>query len=212
VLTKDIVLKKIVDTGSKGITRSEIYKGKKSEKEVVENIVKTLIDEGYIIEKNRRLYSKEKISTGEEFVQLKDFLAFKKETSKELDDLRGLISQLKGEIDRAYDYINDVFIYMKGEREKTGSVDINTLKMIYDNLNAIHNFGDSVPIPIFKDEVKKKFNIKDEEIDKILLDLDTKEIIYLQTLDNPEDFNDSDRGIKFEGRTFYFITWMKREY
>jgi excisionase family DNA binding protein len=79
----------------------------------------------------------------------------------------------------------------------------------YEGLNVTHHFGDSVPIPIFKDEVKKHINISDEEIDKILLDLDSKEIIYLQTLDNPSDFSDSDRGVKFQGRTLYFITWHK---
>jgi excisionase family DNA binding protein len=83
-------------------------------------------------------------------------------------------------------------------------------KKVYEDLNVARHFGGSVPIPIFKDEVKKTFNIKDEEIDEILLDLDTKEIIYLQTLDNPGDFNDSDRGIKFKGRILYFITWMKK--
>jgi len=82
-------------------------------------------------------------------------------------------------------------------------------RKVYEDLNVTHRFGDSVPIPIFKDEVKKHTNISDEEIDKILLDLDSKEIIYLQTLDNPGDFSDSDRGVKFQGRTLYFITWHK---
>jgi len=82
-------------------------------------------------------------------------------------------------------------------------------RKVYEDLNITHHFGNSVPIPIFKDEVKKHTNISDEEIDKILLDLDSKEIIYLQTLDRPSDFSDSDRGIKFQGRTLYFITWHK---
>ena len=84
-------------------------------------------------------------------------------------------------------------------------------KKVYEDLNITHHFGDSVPIPMFKDEVKKRINISDEEIDKILLDLDSKEIIYLQTLDNPGDFSDSNRGIKFEGRVLYFITWTKKQ-
>jgi excisionase family DNA binding protein len=83
-------------------------------------------------------------------------------------------------------------------------------KRIYDELNAIRHFGDSVPVPVFKDEVKKHINISDDEIDKILLDLDSKEIVYLQTLDRPSDFSDSDRGIKFQGRILYFITWTKK--
>ena len=82
-------------------------------------------------------------------------------------------------------------------------------KKIYEDLNVARHFGDSVPVPTFKDEVKKHINISDEEIDKILLDLDSKEIIYLQILDNPDDFSDSDRGIKFQGRILYFLTWHK---
>jgi excisionase family DNA binding protein len=83
-------------------------------------------------------------------------------------------------------------------------------KRVYDELNAINHYGDSVPVPVFKDAVKKKLNISDDEIEKTLLDLDTEEVLYLQTLDRPSDFSDSDRGIKFEGRILYFITWMKK--
>jgi len=83
-------------------------------------------------------------------------------------------------------------------------------RKVYEDLNVARHFGDSVPIPIFKDEVKKHINISDEEIDKILLDLDSNEIIYLQTLDRPSDFSDSNRGIKFQGRVLYFITWIKK--
>jgi len=84
-------------------------------------------------------------------------------------------------------------------------------KRVYDELNAINHYGDSVPVPVFKDAVKKKLNISDDEIEKTLLDLDTEEVLYLQTLDRPSDFSDSDRGIKFEGRILYFITWMKEK-
>jgi excisionase family DNA binding protein len=83
-------------------------------------------------------------------------------------------------------------------------------RKVYEDLNITRHFGDSVPVPTFKDEVKKHINISDEEIDKILLDLDSKEVIYLQTLDNPGDFSNSDRGIKFQGRVLYFITWIKK--
>ena len=82
-------------------------------------------------------------------------------------------------------------------------------RKVYEDLNVARHFGDSVPVPIFKDEVKKHVAISDEEIDKALLDLDSKEIIYLQTLDRPSDFSDSDRGVKFQGRILYFITWHK---
>ena len=228
MLTKDIVLKKILESGTKGKTRSDIYGKKTSEKEALEKIIDELKKEGKILEKNKRLYGAEQVSqlpvkkeeVGEGFVKMQDFLTLKELFSKEIEslkkevkELRGLIYQFKSEIDRAYDYINDIFIYLKEpSHEKVGSVDVDLLKMIYDNLNETRHFGDSVPVPIFKDEVKKHVAISDEEIDKILLDLDSKEIIYLQTLDNPGDFSDSDRGIKFQGRILYFITWTKREY
>jgi excisionase family DNA binding protein len=83
-------------------------------------------------------------------------------------------------------------------------------KKVYEDLNVAHHFGDSVPVPVFKDEVKKHVTISDEEIEKALLELDSKEIIYLQTLDRPSDFSDSERGIKFQGRILYFITWTKK--
>jgi len=83
-------------------------------------------------------------------------------------------------------------------------------RKVYEDLNVTHHFSDSVPVPIFKDEVKKYINISDKEIEKTLLDLDSKAIIYLQILDNPGDFSDSDRGIKFQGRILYFITWTKK--
>jgi excisionase family DNA binding protein len=83
-------------------------------------------------------------------------------------------------------------------------------RKVYEDLNVTHRFGDSVPVPVFKDEVRKHVTISDEEIDKALLDLDSKEIIYLQTLDRPSDFSDSDRGIKFQGRILYFITWRDK--
>jgi hypothetical protein len=44
----------------------------------------------------------------------------------------------------------------------------------------------------------------------VLLDLDTQEVIYLQTLDRPAEFQDSDKGIKFGDRVLYFITWQEK--
>lgn len=217
MLTKETILKKVVDAGEKGATKSALYRGK--EKETFENIIKELLSEGKIVEKNRRLFAKEasklampkpikeETATQSEIQSLKnDFEAFKKEMVER-------INELKNQIDRAYEYIDDIFIYMKttttGESAKT-LPQVDELRIMYDNLNAIYNFGDSVPIPLFKDEIMKKYKVNEAELDKILLDLDNKEIIHLQTIDDPDDFADSNRGIKFENRIFYFITWMKR--
>lgn len=217
MLTKETILKKVVDAGEKGTTKSALYRGK--EKETFENIIKELLSEGKIVEKNRRLFAKEasklampkpikeETATQLEIQSLKnDFEAFKKEIVER-------VNELKNQIDRAYEYIDDIFIYMKttttGESVKT-LPQVDELRIMYDNLNAIYNFGDSVPIPLFKDEIMKKYNVNEAKLDKMLLDLDNKEIIHLQTIDDPDDFADSNRGIKFENRIFYFITWMKR--
>jgi len=149
---------------------------------------------------------KEEIVTQSEIQSLKnEFAAFKK-------DVIARLNELKNQIDRAYEYIDDIFIYMKttaGESTKT-LLQVDELRIIYDNLNTSYNFGDSVPIPLFKDEIMKKYKVSEEELNTMLLDLDNKEIIHLQTIDDPEDFADSNRGITFENRIFYFITWMKR--
>jgi len=220
---KEEILKKIEENGSEGITKSDLKKRfKKVTSEELDKIIEELLKEGKIEKNNRgRLFIKiEKLPLGKElpkYVSYEEFEKFKKEVyetiKKEVDAIKNRFSEIKNEIDRAYDYISDVFIYMKEEKGvKKDKPTVDDLRMIYDNLNAIYNFGDSVPVPIFKDEVMKKFNISEEEVDNLLLDLDSKEIIYLQTLDNPQDFSDSNRGIKFEGRVLYFITWMKKPY
>ena len=83
-------------------------------------------------------------------------------------------------------------------------------KKVFDELNLTRNYGNSVPVPAFKEAVKKYLDISDEDIDKVLLDLDTQEVIYLQTLDRPAEFQDSDKGIKFGDRVLYFITWQEK--
>ena len=219
MLTKETFLKKIVESGEKGTTKSSLYRGK--EKETFENIIKELLSEGKIVEKNRRLFAKNAFQTElpnitQKGVLTGDLTSLKNEIAalrKELNELRSNYRELKNQIDRAYEYIDDIFIYMKtttaGESAKT-LLQVDELRIIYDNLNTFYNFGDSVPIPLFKDEIMKKYKVSEEELNKMLLDLDNKEIIHLQTIDDPEDFADSNRGITFENRIFYFITWMKR--
>ena len=216
MLTKETFLQKIVESGEKGITKSALYRGK--EKETFENIIKELLSEGKIVEKNRRLFAKEalKLATPkpmkEEIVTQSEIQSLKNEFAAFKKDVIARLNELKIQIDRAYEYIDDIFIYMKttaGESTKT-LLQVDELRIIYDNLNTSYNFGDSVPIPLFKDEIMKKYKVSEEELNTMLLDLDNKEIIHLQTIDDPEDFADSNRGIKFENRIFYFITWMKR--
>ena len=217
MLTKETFLKKIVESGEKGTTKSSLYRGK--EKETFENIIKELLSEGKIVEKNRRLFAKESLKLAtpkpmkEEIVTQSEIQSLKNEFAAFKKDVIARLNELKNQIDRAYEYIDDIFIYMKtttaGESAKT-LLQVDELRIIYDNLNTSYNFGDSVPIPLFKDEIMKKYKVSEEELNTMLLDLDNKEIIHLQTIDDPEDFADSNRGITFENRIFYFITWMKR--
>jgi len=49
-------------------------------------------------------------------------------------------------------------------------------------------------------------------MNKILLALDDEEVLHLQTVDNPGELTEEERkvAIEFNGRTLYFITWMKK--
>lgn len=213
MVDKNLILKKVEEKGKEGITKSELGKKLKIKKEDLEALVETLLKENKIIYKNRRLFTqsveeKENVSGSLEAIE-----KLKKEVFKEIDSLKGRVAELKNEIDRVYEYVDDVFLYLKKEKGiNKQKPSIGELLMIYDNLNATHNFGDSIPLPLFKDEILKKFKISESELDELLLELDRKEIIYLQTLDNKNDFEDSNRGINYQGRVLYFITWMKRQF
>jgi len=73
--------------------------------------------------------------------------------------------------------------------------------------------GDSVSIKKFKDELKKVIQLSEEEVNKELLELDKKEVLYLQTIDDPVILREEERkvAIEFNGRTLFFITWIKSE-
>jgi len=85
-------------------------------------------------------------------------------------------------------------------------------KKVYDDVNLKTNAGDSVSIKDFKDELKKVIQLSEEEVNKTLLALDEKEILHLQTVDNPGGLTEEERkaAIEFNGRTLFYITWMKR--
>jgi len=83
-------------------------------------------------------------------------------------------------------------------------------KKVYDdvNLKIKTNANDSVSIKDFKDELKKVIQLNEEEVNKTLLDLNEKEILCLQTADNPGPLTEEERraAIEFNGRTLFFIT------
>jgi len=201
VITKEFVLKKIQAAGIKGVTKSEIA-GEEKDSQKIEKYMKELIKEGKVIKKGGRFYlsgvkpEKNYITRGE-FEEL-------------LQDVFALISNLNERLDRVYEYIDDIFISLKSEVSTMAEPSVDDLRIIYDNLNANFSFRDSVPVPIFKDDVMGKFSVSEERLNSLLLNLDKKEVIYLQSCGKQDEPKDKDRGIKSGNKILYYITWIKK--
>jgi hypothetical protein len=124
-----------------------------------------------------------------------------------LSEINKKISDLKEQIDRVYEYVDEIFLF---ERRNQFPND-EEMRIVYDNLNVKGNFEDSIPIYLFKNELKKKFNITEEELNKKIIELDKREIIYLTASGETEETKKSERYIKSKnGDLFYYITWRKR--
>ncbi len=124
-----------------------------------------------------------------------------------LSEIDKKISDLKEQIDRVYEYVDEIFLFER----KNQFPDDEEMRIVYDNLNVKGNFENSIPIYLFKNELKKKFNITEEELNKKIIELDKREIIYLTASDEPEETKKSERCIKSKNdNLFYYITWMKR--
>jgi len=139
----------------------------------------------------------------------KDNYLTKKEVDKilekELAEINKKISDLKGQIDRIYEYVDEIFILHRKEQ----SPNEEEMRIVYDNINIKGNFENSVPIYLFKDELKKKFNINEEALNEKIIALDEKEIIYLRAAD--KEIENPSQCIKSKnGKLLYYITWMKR--
>jgi len=124
-----------------------------------------------------------------------------------LSEIDKKISDLKEQIDRVYEYVDEIFLFER----KNQFPDDEEMRIVYDNLNVKGHFENSIPIYLFKNELKKKFNITEEELNKKIIELDKREIIYLTASDEPEETKKSERCIKSKNdNLFYYITWMKR--
>lgn len=135
----------------------------------------------------------------------------KKEIEKILNDIQSeinkKISDLKEQIDRVYEYVDEVFLF---ERQKQFPNN-EEMRIIYDNLNIKGGFGDSVPIYLFKNEIKKRFNVSEDDINEKIIELDKKEIVYLRSADKPEEIQKSKQFIRSKNENpLYYIKWMKR--
>jgi hypothetical protein len=79
---------------------------------------------------------------------------------------------------------------------------------IVREFDSVFNYGNSVPTWEVIPEMMKKFKISKEEAEKVLLNLDDKEIIHLQRYDNPDILPDKLRQylIPWQDTNFGFIT------
>lgn len=79
---------------------------------------------------------------------------------------------------------------------------------IVREFDSVFNYGNSVPTWEVIPEMMKKFKISKEEADRVLLNLDDKEIIHLQRYDNPDILPDKLRQylIPWQDTNFGFIT------
>ena len=126
---------------------------------------------------------------------------------KELGEINKKISNLKEQIDRIYEYVDEIFIL----RRKGQPPNEEEMRIIYDNINTQGSFKESMPLYIFKDELKKKFNISEEGLNEKIIELNKREIIHLRSADKSEKIKEPEHCIKSKnGKLFYYITWMKR--
>lgn len=121
------------------------------------------------------------------------------------------IATLKAQIDRAFEYVDEVFLSVRQHKPLTTLPTEQDMQIAYDNVNQRENAGDSVPLPDFKRELEKMgFKFSDEEINKKLLDMDKAEIIYLQQANDPEELEEKEKGIQTDRGFLFYITWIKR--
>jgi hypothetical protein len=126
---------------------------------------------------------------------------------KELGEINKKISDLKEQIDRIYEYVDEIFILQR----KGQSPNEEEMRIIYDNINTQGSFKESMPLYIFKDELKKKFNISEERLNEKIIELNKREIIHLRGAEKSEKIEEPEHCIKSKnGKLFYYITWMKR--
>lgn len=216
MLKKEDVLKMISEAKDKGITREDILSRNEISKDALDKILSQLVKEGKIYETNKRIYATEKKAKqleieGKEYQNRSDSKKYvtREELQEQLQEVHERLTELKEEIDRLFDYISDIYMSIKKESGKTvNRPNIEELLMIYDNLNSRFHYKDSVPVSVFKSEVMDKYSLTDRQIDEIILQLEQDEVVHLQ-----EDYGNAKnlgKGIEINGKTFGFITWVKR--
>lgn len=212
--TKEQLLKIIRESGKNGKTLTELAGKKRSSPEykLTKQFLADLESQHLIVKSKSRYYlagiKQKKTKKKTNYITKEEFEGVIHEIYKDL-------ASLKNEIDRVYEYVDEVFIET---RKKTGrTADLPTedeMRIAYDNINERENAGDSVSVAEFKKELEKMgFKFTDDMLNEKLLEMDKNEVIYLQEANNPETLDEEDRkrGIKDKERGFlFYITWIKR--
>ncbi len=218
--TKEEMLKLIRESGKKGMTLTQLSGTRKrssAEYKLTKQFLADLESQHLIVKSGSRYYlagvkGKKTLKKKVNYITKEEFEEVLREVYKDL-------SALKNEIDRVYEYVDEVFLITRKKsagkaKSEQDFPDEEEMRIAYDNINERENAGDSVSIAEFKRELEKMgFRFTDEEMDKKLLEMDKNEVIYLQEANNPETLEESERkrGIDDKERGFlFYITWIKR--
>ena len=210
--SEEDILEIVANAKDRGVTLTEITDGSRKKKDTtpVKETLEKLKEAGKVVRKSNGRYY---------LAGIKPTLRRKNKNYVTREELEGIINEvyrdiafLKEKIDRAYEYVDEVFLHLKDNKQVSTKLPTREEMLIaYDNVNIRENAGGSVPIPDFKRELKKMgFRFNEEEINKKLLEMDKSKIIYLQEANNPEELEEKEQGIKTDRGLLFYITWIKR--
>ncbi len=208
--SKEDILEIIANSKDNGVTVTAIAGSrKKKDTASIKETLSALLSKRKIVKTGSRYYlmgmKKQRRKKSANYITREEVESLMGEVYKD-------IARLKDQIDRAFEYVDEVYLNFRSINKVTNELPSNNdLLIAYDNVNRMQNAGDSVPIPDFKKELRKKgFNFTDDEINKRLLEMDKAEIIYLQQANNPDELENKKEGIHTERGFLFYITWIKR--
>ncbi|MCD6427480.1 MAG: hypothetical protein J7L03_05240 [Caldisericaceae bacterium] len=206
--SKEDLLEEIANAGKEGITLTKLVGRKRKDMAVGKELLGELIELKKIVKKGSRFY----------LAGIKPTRKRKKKNYVTREELEGILEEvykdialLKDRIDRAFEYVDEVFLETRSRVRKKNLPEISDMQIAYDNVNRKENAGDSVPISSFKKELRRMgFEFDEDELNEKLLELDRKEIIYLQIANNPDELPNKEYGIQSDRGFLFYITWIKR--
>jgi len=208
--SKEGILEVIKKAGKKGVGIFDISRTKRRNNAnyiLTKQFLEDLLNEGKI---EKRSTGKYVISTAVKRKRLANYIT-RDELERVTKGIHQDIASLNDKVDRAFEYIDEVFLNMRTNRVSGFPAEKDML-IAYDNVNRKEKTEDFVPIPDFKKELSKMgFNFTDKDINTKLLEMDGRGVIHLHKADNPKKIKDRKKGIKAgrKGLLFY-IVWAKR--